>query len=163
MKKTIVTLFTAAVTALSLGAWAADVVKVGAEVKVPVEMVVPTTITQVVVFDVDNTYVMATEQKVENWVMVTPEMAKTAQVVSLMKNQFPEITSVSQAANNGESKASATPFAKTGLMEPVAINHTVVNTVYYKFNGQVYSFETKDAVGETITVSQKLLDVSKKV
>lgn len=161
MKKTVIAVFATVIAALSLGAGAAGVEKV--DMKVPVEMVVPATITQVVVTDGENTFVMATEQKVEDMVTVTPEMAKTAQIVTLVDGKLPKITSVSQAANNGKSVASATPFGKTGLMEPIATTKTVVNTVYYKVNGQTYSFETTDVVGDTVTVTQELLDISTKV
>lgn len=157
MKKSIIAMFAAVVAALSMNAGAANVESV------PVDVVIPAKVTQVVVTDGDKTYVMATEQEVKDWVTVTPEMAKTAQVVSLLKGDFPEITSVKQAANNGESEASATPFSKTGVMEPIATNLTVVNMVFFRYKGDVYSFETKDAVGETIEISESLLKKSQKV
>ena len=61
MKKNIIAMFAAVVAALSMNAGAASVESV------PVDMVIPAKVTQVVVTDGEKTYVMATEQEVKDW------------------------------------------------------------------------------------------------
>lgn len=148
-----------AAMALSFGAHAAEsvLVKEDVGVEVPVEYVEPAKVTQVVVFDGHDTFVMATEQDVEDLVFVTPEMATSAKTFNIVHDVMPKITSVGQAANNGESEASGTPFTKMGFMEPVSAMKTVVKKVYFKYGDAVYSYETTGDVGETVTLSHELI------
>lgn len=162
MIKTIATLFAAAV---SFGAYASDTQLIQADigVDVPVEMVVPATITQVVAFDGVGTYVMATEQKVDTLVQVTPEMAGNAIAFNIAQDTLPEIFSVDQASNSGLSEGSFTPFAKTGMIEPIAVSKTVVNKVFFKYGNDTYAVETTADVGDSITLSRELMAKAQKI
>lgn len=151
------TMIAAFAAALSFSAWAVPAVVPSAGVEVPVEYVETNKVTQVVVSDGQRTYVMNTEQKVEDTVWVTPEMANNALPFQVKESTYPKIFSISQAANSGTSDGTTTPFTKVGLMEPVTSAVTKVYMVYYKFNDQTYAFETTEPVGNTVLVTERLL------
>lgn len=164
MKTTKIATVFALALAMSFGVQAAESVLKTEDVgvKVPVEFVEPAQVTQVVAFDGHNVFVMATEQVVEDTVMVTPEMATSAKQFNIVQDMLPKITSVGQAANNGESEASGTPFTKLGMMEPVSAMKTVVNKVYFKYGNDVYSYETTNAVGDSVTLTHELIAMATK-
>lgn len=165
MKNTIATLFAAAVTALSMNAIAADVQLTEKEVgrEVPVEMVVPTTVTQVVAFDGTGTFVMTTEEKVEDTFLVTAEMANNAVPFSLTTNVLPEIHSVNQTSNSEMSEGTLTPFAAMGRMQPILTQETVVSEVYFEHGGKIYMIEKVGEVGKTVKLTHKLMAQAKQM
>lgn len=138
---------------VSLGAQAA--LTAGTDAKV--EMVVPTTVTQVVAFDGKDTFVMSTTQKVETVVTVTKEMANKAKIFSQTGDVLPAITSLAEVADTGEYVASEKPFAKTGSIEPIATSRTVINTVYVKDGEDFYSFETVENVGDNVKLTEEIV------
>lgn len=150
MIKTIATLFAAAV--LSMGAHAATATQ-----EVPVELVEINKVTQVVVSDGQRTYVMATQEQVEDTVLVTAEMANNAIPFAVMDPVYPKIFSVDQAANSGESDGTTTPFTKTGRMEPVTSMVTTLKKVYFQHDNKVYAFETEGEVGDTVKLTPEML------
>lgn len=128
-----------------------------AQTVVPVEYVEKNKITQVVVSDGYNAYVMATEEEVTDTVMITNEMANNAHPYNILDTRMPEIFTVGQAANSGNSDGTTTPFTKVGRMEPVTSKVTILNKVYFLHDGNVYAYETKDAVTDKIVLSDELL------
>lgn len=130
--------------------------------EVPVEYVEKGRITQVVVSDGYNTYVMATEERVADTVMITNEMANNAQPYKILEGKMPEIFTIDQAANSGNSDGTTTPFTKVGRMEPVTSKVTVLSKVYFLYEDGVYAFETTKPVTDKIILTQELLAKSVK-
>ena len=116
------------IAATSLMAFAAQ----AAPKTVEVVYMTKTPVTQVVVNDGSDTFVVTTGQVVEDKVLVTENMAKAAKPFSPKADTFKKITSVKQIPNGPEPVVGDGKMKATGLMGIHAADVSMVYTVVFK-------------------------------
>ena len=117
----------------------------------------PTIATQVVVGDGRQSYLMVSAENVADTVLVTQEMANNAIPFNVTTDVFPKLTTVDQIPNAEQTEGTTTPFLKTGRMEVIVQNRVKINTVYFGYNGGVYSYDTVSEVPKTVTLTHELI------
>ena len=131
--------------------------------QVPVVYSEKTSVTQVLVGDGKQTYLMVSAEDVADTVMVTQEMANNAVPFNVVTDTLPKIVSLGQLPNAEETEGTNTPFLSTGRMEPVSVAKSVVTTVYFAYDGSYYKYDMVGEVPQSVTLTQDVLNRATKV